>query len=227
MSENNPLNERKLKTDSEASGGMPQGVESTPEIPAYVSEDIYRFWKNNGSRILIYSGIFLLAIIGTQSWKYLSVSSENNLKEEFAQLSSSEEMEAFANTHKSHSLAGYAYLQLAKEGFEAEDFEKAFDCYRLAEASLGGTDLEGIVILGQATSLEELDRVDEAVVLLESALGNIEFAKGIRAEAMFKRIVIAMSNGQDDVVKSFTAKLEAIDDTGIWTQRLRGIKNYQ
>lgn len=227
MSEKNPLNERKLKTNSEESGGMPQGVESTPEIPAYVSEDIYRFWKENGSRILIYSGIFVLAIIGTQSWKYLSVSRESNLREEFAQLSTSEEKEAFANAHKSHSLAGYAYLQLAKETFEEKNFEKSFDFYSLAEASLGGTDIEGIVILGQAASLEQLDRADESLVLLESVLDNNEFAKGIRAEAMFKRIVIAMNNGQDDSVKSVTAKLEAIDETGIWTQRLRGIKYYQ
>lgn len=227
MSADTPRDNNKINTVSEASSGMPQGTENAPEVPDYVSEDIYRFWKNNGSRILIYSGALLVAVLGTQIWGNFSASREGKLREQYAGLATVEEKEAFAESHQSHGLAGYTYLNSAKTSYEASEYAKALEYYEKAEKSLSNTEIEGLVQIGKAACLSELDRQEEAKALLASVAENVEFAKGIRAEAMFKSIVIAASGGQDDVVESYTAKLEAIDDTGIWAQRLRSIKYYQ
>ena len=144
MSAEKPRKGTTLKPASKTKEGMPQGNETAPEIPSYVSEDVYRFWKENGGRIIIYGLLLILAIFGTQSWKYFSVNREKSLREQFEQLTTSEEKESFANKHKSHGLAGYAYLQLAKESLKAEDYEAALKYYTEAETSLKESPFEEV-----------------------------------------------------------------------------------
>ena len=227
MSAEKPQKGKTLKPASKAKDNLPQGNETAADIPAYVSEDIYRFWKENGTRILVYSALLVIAILGSQSWKYFSGTHEKNLRETFAQLNTSEEKEAFANEHKKHSLAGYAYLQLAKESLEANEFEAALNYYTNAEISLKDSEFIGVILLGKATALMELGRKAEATGALNAIADNPAYANGMRAEALFKLIVIADSDQQEEQVEAMTQKLEAIDETGIWAERLKSIKYYQ
>ena len=227
MSADKPQKGKTLNPTSKTKDSKSQGTETAADIPAYVSEDIYRFWKENGARILIYSALLVIAILGTQSWKYFSGAHEKSLREEFAQLSTSEEKEAFANDHKKHGLGGYAYMQLAKESLEAHEYEAALDCYANAEISLKDSEFIGIILLGKATALIELGRKAEAKSVLNKIVDNTEYADGMRAEAMFKLIVIADSDQQEEQVEALTQKLEAMDETGIWAERLKSVKYYQ
>ena len=206
---------------------LPEGVEATSDIPDGVSEDVYRFWKENGKQILTYCGIFLILFLGVQGWKQYSASREISIREDFAQLDTIESIVEFANKHKSHSIASFAYLQAAKDAYENEDYVKAAEYYSKAAKGLDESELQGLALLGEASSLRETGDEAAAVSALESIASKEEFAEGIRAEAMFKRIVIALENGENEVVNDYTTMLEAIDNTQIWAQRLESIKYYQ
>jgi len=206
---------------------LPQGADTSSDIPAGVSEDVYRFWKENGSRIITYSVVALVAFLGVQAWKQYAVSHEVAIREAYAALETTEAKLQFAQSHKGHALAGYAFLTAAKETYEKGDYLKAAQYYATAAKALENPQLESLALLGEASSLKEAGEIDKAVSALDLIASNETFAEGIRAEAMFKRIIIALENGQNDVVDDYTAKLEAIDNTQIWAQRLESIKYYQ
>ena len=220
MSSDNSAN--KNDTDN----GLPQGTEAPVEIPPNVSEDVYRFWKENGSRIVIYSAVLLIAVL---AWQIIGGSLKNRdskLQAEYASLETTEEKLEFASSHASHGLAGYTYLTVAKDHYEAGEYEKALEAYENANESLEDTEFGGFVALGVGASLLELGKKEEAVLKFEEIARNENFAEGIRAEAMFKRIVEAQEAGEESVVDEYTTMLEAIDQSGRWTQRLRTIKMY-
>ena len=206
---------------------LPKGEETVSDIPDGVSEDVYRFWKENGTRILIYCAVALVAFFGVQGWKQYNVSHEKALREKFAALDTTEAKLEFAKAHHNHGLAAFAYLQAGKESYEGGSYDEAASYYQKAASALEGSELLPVALLGEASSKKESGDVATASTLLEGISSNENFAEGIRAEAMFKRIVIALEKGEDSVVGDFTAKLEAIDDTQFWVQRLDGIKYYQ
>jgi tetratricopeptide (TPR) repeat protein len=198
------------------------------DIPDHVSEDVYRFWKNHGSRIILYVVVILAAFLGTQVWKAVSSGRDDSIKNAYAQLETMEEKLAFANKHSSHGIAGYAYMEAAAEAVAEESFEQAIEYYDGAAKALKGEILEGMVLLNKAGVYELMGDDELAASEFDAIIDTVEFTKGIRAEAMFKRIALAMKNGQDGVVADLTAKLEAIEESNLfWTERLEGVKNYQ
>jgi len=206
---------------------LPKGVETTSDIPDGVSEDVYRFWKENGQRIIVYCVVALLAYLGVQGWKEFTASHEASIRKEFAGLESTEAKLKFAESHKNHALAAYAYLDAGKEAYESKDFVKAAEDYRKATEVLAKSQLQAVALMGEASCMRETGDEVGASQTLDRVINNEKFAEGIRAEAMFKRIVIALNDGQNDVVENLTDKLEAIDNSGIWAQRLDSIKYYQ
>jgi predicted negative regulator of RcsB-dependent stress response len=223
MSSDLPKSDPKSKPEA---SNQPAGVPEL-DVPDYVSEDVYRFWKNNGSRILLYIAVILVAFIGTQVWKTVRMGREDSLKDAYSQLSSQEDKLAFAQKHAGHGIAGYVYMDAAADAVSAEKYGEAASFYEKAEKALRGSTLEGVAAINGASVLELAGDESAAVKKLDAIIEKVEFTKGIRAEAMFKRIALALKSGQDNVVVDLTTKLEAIDETGVWTQRLDGVKNYQ
>lgn len=218
----------KKAVQSKAQGiDLPKGEEAVSDIPDGVSEDVYRFWKENGTRIIVYCSVALIAFFSIQGFKQYRVSHEESLRKDFAALDSTESKLEFARKHKKHGLAAFAYLQAGKDSFENGSFDQAAEYYKNAAAALEGSELLPVALLGEASSEKEAGDTVAAASLLEQIGTNEAFAEGIRAEAMFKRIVIALEKGENEVVDSYTAQLEAIDNTQIWVQRLDGIKYYQ
>lgn len=206
---------------------LPQGASTASDVPEGVFEDVYRFWKDHGARLLTYLVVVLVAFLAVQGWKQYSRSREASLKDQFSKLETIDAKVDFAHAHKGHALASFAYLQAGKDAYETGDFTEAAELYANAAEGLEDTDLLPIALLGQASSLRKAGDSDGAAVVLEALAAQDQFAEGIRAEAMFKRIVIALENDQDTVVEDFTRQLESTDTTQIWIQRLEGIQYYQ
>jgi len=220
MSDNKPSSQKPTNE------GLPAGAERQEEIPPYVTEEIYRFWQQHGTRLMVYGAVFLIAVLGWQIVTTQMEGREDKLRESYATLETEAAQVAFAEDHMQHGLAGYTYLKKGKEAFEEGAYETALESYENASKSLEGTELEGWVVLGKAASLKRLGRLDESASILEATATNENFAEGIRAEAMFHCIVLALENDQQAIVDDYTTKLEAIDSTGRWIQRLRTIKMY-
>jgi predicted negative regulator of RcsB-dependent stress response len=205
---------------------LPEGQERTAEVPGYVTEELYRFWTSHGSRLVFYGVALLAVVLGTQLWIHSSSSREGSLRETFSTLATNEERVAFAEKHASHPLAAYAWLQAGKEAHEAGDVETALAYFERASKPLAKKELAGWVDLHRAGCLSDLERNDEALALLAKLANDENLAKGIRAEATFKRIVIAKSMDRSELVSTETARLDALDESGFWTERLTTIQYY-
>jgi predicted negative regulator of RcsB-dependent stress response len=201
---------------------LPQGEVRESEVPVNVSEDIYRFWHRHGNKLVVYSVVLLAAVLGTQLWTFFSERHEAKLRGEFAGLVSIEEKLAFAQAHPKHGLAGYARIQAGQEAYSKGDHALALDHFRNAEVALSKSSLSGWLQLAQAGCLIALDQRDEAKVLLDRIAGNELLAKGIRAEATFKAMILAKGTGE--AVDS--AALDALDPNGFWAERFKTIQYY-
>jgi predicted negative regulator of RcsB-dependent stress response len=206
---------------------LPKGQETVSDIPDGVFEDVYRFWKQYGSTILIYGTLALVVFLGSQGWKHYSEGREVSLRAEYAQLETLEARLEFATRHPKHALAVFSHLKAGKEAYEAGDFDKALVHYQQAGRVTKDPSLLSVVLLGEANSLRESGMETEAIRVLERIAEDKEFAEGIRAEAMFQRIVIALRRGDSQAVASYTTLLESTDSTQVWVQRLDSIKYYQ
>jgi hypothetical protein len=227
MSSDSPADKKNKTAGKNPTDSNPEPMAGKSEVPDFVSEDVYRFWKKYGGRIILYASVILLAFLGTQTWNFFQANRENKLAEEFKGLQSEAERLEFANRHNRKGIAGYVFLEAAGNAMQEKRYDDALVHYEDSLRSLRGMPLEGIALLGKATALERLGRIDDADAVFALVSENETFAKGIRAEATYHRIVLALDKGHRENAESLGFSLEAMDDMGFWLQRLEILKNYQ
>jgi predicted negative regulator of RcsB-dependent stress response len=216
----------KAPKQPEAGIELPKGQEAVADIPDGVFEDVYRFWKQYGSTILIYGVVALVVFLGAQGWKQYSSGREVALRNQYGELETLEAKLEFARNNPNHPLSGFTYLQAGKAAYEAKEFDKAAGYYLQAGKVIKDPALLSVVWMGEANSLRESGKESEAVRVLERIANEENFAEGIRAEAMFQRIVLALKRGDSQTVEHYTKLLESADPSQVWVQRLDSIKNY-
>ena len=74
---------------------------------------MHDFWKKNGNAILVLCGLVLLGYVGKEAWEYFARERETGIQQEFAAAESPEKLQAFADAHSDHALAGVAELRIA------------------------------------------------------------------------------------------------------------------
>ncbi len=162
----------------------------------------------------------LLVIVGREGWQYFSAMHEKSVQADFARAGDKPDMlAAFADTNSGHTLAGVAYLQLADQKFEAQDFRQAATLYLKAAGSLKNEVLLGRARLGAAMSQVNGGDAANGESALKAVGADQALLKTVRAEATYNLASLAFETGRLDDVKKYAGEIEKIDMAGTWSQR--------
>ncbi len=214
----------KANTSPQANPGTPQSGSS--DIPEFVNEEVYTFWTRYGKTILIAGSTILLTVIALQSWNAISAASSNKLANEFNALESSENYASFIENHPSAPQSSFLLLKLAKENYETGNYQEAADYYEEAAAKLDIQEFQGLALLGQAASLDNLGNTSDSETIYRSIVDSETLGNTLKSEALFKLAILVNNQGNESEFDELIAELEAIDATGVWVRRLASIRNY-
>jgi tetratricopeptide (TPR) repeat protein len=196
----------------------PEGT--TPVYQPVFETAVQSFWAKNRQGILILVAVALLAIVGREAWQWMADSREHELRADFAKTGDQPaKLEAFANSHAGHPLAGVAFLRIADDKFTAGDYKAAAAAYQKATASLQNPVLLGRARVGAAISQISGGDTAAGETALKAIGADATLDKGTRAEATYHLAALAADAGKADDVKKLAEEISKIDATSSWAQR--------
>lgn len=211
--------EKKILSPSQAAAKATTSqfdLESDLPPDADIEDRFNDFWKKNGAFVFITIALLAVIVVGTQLSGYLKGRGEENLRAEFAQITTDEARLAFAEANSKHPLSGLAYLELADQNYRTENFLLASTYYEKASAILAENNPllahraqlgSGIAYLRASNNLG-LER-------LEDLANNPDAIETMRAEAAYHHAVatweanrIAEAHRSLDLIDTFENAFE-------------------
>lgn len=193
---------------------------ATPVYESAFETAVRAFWAKNRQIVLVLCAAALLAIIGREAWQYVAASREQAVQEEYAKIADQPaKLEAFANEHSGHALAGVALLRVADDKFSAGDYKAAGAGYQKAAGSLKNAALLGRAKLGAAVS--QLKAGDQAggEAAFKAISADAALDKSVRLEAGYHLASLAAAAGKADEVRKLAEELSKLDAMSSWAQR--------
>ncbi|HRE82581.1 MAG TPA: tetratricopeptide repeat protein [Opitutaceae bacterium] len=193
-------------------------------IPVPFDEKLRRFWARNSKLITILCVIIGLVIAGKGAWQIIQERREAGVAEEYAKLTTSDQLKSFAAANKGHRLAGVAYLRLADEAFTAGKYAEAGAQYSNAASALEGNILQPRAVVGGAVSkLLGGDRAGGEAAL-KSLSSDLSQPVAVRAEATYHLATLAAEAGDGATLQTLVAQLNTISPQSFWAQRAGFLK---
>lgn len=212
------LNLRGSMSQHSPANPTPEGT--TPVYEPAFETAVQGFWARNRQGILIVCVVALLVIAGREIWQSIAEGREDDVRAEYAKAADqSAKLEAFANAHADHALAGVAFLRMADEKYAAGDYKAAAAGYQKAAAALKNPALLGRARLGAAIS--QVNGGDQAAgeTALKGVMGDAALDKDTRAQAGYHLASLAADAGKADDVKKLAEEISKIDGVSMWSQR--------
>lgn len=192
-----------------------------PDAPIAVpfDEKLRQFWARNSKLITLLCVVIGLVIAGKGAWQIIQDRREAGLAEDYAKLTTSEQLRSFAAAHEGHRLAGVAYLRLADEAFTAGKYAEAGADYSKAASALAGNILQPRAVVGGAVSkLLGGDRAGGEAAL-KSLSSDLSQPVAVRAEATYHLATLAAEAKDGATLQTLVAQLNTISPQSFWAQR--------
>jgi len=189
------------------------------EVPPSPEENLKRAWDRYGSLIYIFLGVIVAAILAKGGWDYLNTQKEIGIKREFSEASTPDALKAFAANHPGHPLTGVAELSVANDAYVAGKFSDAAAAYAVAGNDLPAGPFKSNAKMGQALSLLQSGKVDEAQADLRQLFNDTTALKIVRSEAGYHLAEIALAAGRGDEVQKLVEQVMTIDPTSPFAER--------
>ncbi|MBN2233823.1 MAG: tetratricopeptide repeat protein [Opitutales bacterium] len=219
MSSENPQPKKATST-------LPAAAEPT-DIPPFVAEEVYDFWKKYGRSLGLAAVLGLTAVAGIEGTKLAIKAKEQKIQDSYLAVADSAGLQAFAKDHSSHELATIAWMKLGNESMEQKDYAAALERYAAAASARAPEEIKAIALLGKAAAQLELGSRDDAKATLQTLALTDSNPQSVRAEALFKRLVLAIDDGEDpQQIEGWKSQLELLDTSSFWTQRLNTMSHY-
>jgi hypothetical protein len=205
-----------LPSDSNSTGHEPGSV---APLPLTFEDKLQSAWQKNRELLVGLCTLILLGIIGWQGWGYFTHQRELTVEREYAEASTHDGLQAFADSHAGNPLAGIAELRLADEAYATHQIAPALAGYEKAITTLKSPILIARAQLGAAIAQIESGQTAEGEQGLRQLADDPKQFQALRAEAVYHLASLAAVAGHADQVKQFSEQLMQIDPTSPWTQR--------
>lgn len=182
-------------------------------------EMLHRTWVNNRELVVGLCALVLLGIAARGGWAYFASQRELNVEKEYADATTHDGLQSFADAHSDNPLAGIAELRLADEAYAAHQLPAALSGYERAITVLKSPILVSRAQLGEAICQVESGQAAEGEQALRQLAGDPKQFKALRAEATYHLASLAAATGRPEQVKQFSEQLMQIDPASPWTQR--------
>jgi hypothetical protein len=206
---------------------VPSDQKSKSEGSAAASsfeDTLQRTWEKNRELVVGLCALILLAILGKAGWTYFASQRELNVEREYADASTHDALQAFADAHADNPLGGVAELRLADEAYAQNQIATALADYEKAIAELKSPILVARAQLGDAIAKIDSGQVTDGQQILQQLAGDPKQYQPLRAEATYHLASLAAAAGQADQVRQLSEQLMQIDPTSPWTQRAFGLQ---
>jgi len=175
------------------------------------------FWERRKNLVLGGIAALLLAFLAVKLIELYADKVEAERRAGYAALEEREAKLAWARENAGHPLAGVAFKELADRAYAEGRFEKAAERYAQAAASADSAVTQA-ARLGQAMTLLELGRGDEAETILRS-LAEDE-AVGNRHEARYHLARLALKEGRfEEARQQIRALLQSPQVPAFWARQ--------
>ena len=203
-----------------ASPNDPKATVAKPHPAENFAEDLQLFWLKNRNAILFGCALVLLGILAKGGYSFYAEQREASIAKEYAAAGSvTAKLKDFAVSHEGHALAGVAYLRIGDESYNDAKYADAQAAYEKAIPSFKGTAFAARATLGIAMSQLMIGKKAEAQIALKRLSDDAGQFKGLRAEACYHLISLAMEDGKTEDARKLIDQLLQVDRTGVWAQR--------
>jgi hypothetical protein len=209
-----------IPSDSPSAGKEPsQSGAPGAGGPATFEDKLPHLWAKYREVVVGICALILVAIIAKAGWGYFANQRELSVEREYAEASTPDRLQAFADAHPDTALAGIAELRLADEAYAAHQTPTALAAYEKAIGELKLPVLVGRARLGAAIAKIESGQPGDGAQELKQLADDPKQFQALRTEAVYHLASLAAAAGQADQVRQFSEQLMQIDPTSPWTQR--------
>lgn len=199
-------------------------VDATYIAPT-LEDKLHRFWKKNGTAVVVLCVLVLIGIVAKGGWDYMAAQKEADVQKDYATATTPEKLKSFAAAHSGHSLAAVAQLRLADDAYTAGKAADAITGYEQVIATLKTGPFATRAQLGVAMAKIAAGKTAEGETALKSLAGDAAQAKGVRAEAAYQLASLAAEAGRADDAKKYSDQVAQIDPASPWTQRAMTLRS--
>jgi len=208
-----------IPSDPKSAGPDPSQTGEPAAAALSLEDKLQRLWAKNRELVVGLCVLVLLGIVGRAGWTYFTTQRELNVEREYAEATTHDGLQAFADAHADNPLGGIAELRLADEAYAAHQLTAALAGYDKAIATLKSPILVARAQLGSAIAKIESGQVADGEQGLRQLADDPKQFQALRAEAAYHLASLAAAAGQADQVKQFSEQLMQIDPSSPWTQR--------
>lgn len=185
-----------------------------------LAEMLQQFWTRNRNLIVAACVVVLVVIVARDVWDYMAVEKERQFGADFAAATATpEKLQAFAQTHAGHELAGVAWLQLGDQAYAAQRASEAIAHYEQAAKVLQTGPLADRTRLGLAMAQLLAGQTDTGRAALQALVDNDEISRGARVEAAYHLASLAHTAGRSADVRTQVERILTLDPSSPWAQR--------
>ena len=207
----------------------PEGNKTVVAIGDFEGADfeqkIILVWENYRQVILTVIGVIILSLLIYQTMLYLAERKELALQTAYQEAESDDELINFAREHPRHTLAGFAYLQVANKKYDEDEFLKAVEYYTSAVSHLENTSIQGRARLGFAMSHLLAGNAEEGVEALNKIAGDPSLLDTYRAEAAYQLAVNYWEKRDYASLDLELRRIESLKKSGMWVRKATVMRN--
>jgi hypothetical protein len=183
------------------------------------------FWQRHHRTVIVAIAAACVAILGYVVLLYMLDRREQAVQQEYGSSNTPGELIAFAKRNASHSLAGFAYLQVAVDHYRNGDFEAASTNYHESIDRLGDSILAERARLGYGVASIRGGEESKGVDVLTDLTLDDSILDGTRAEAAYNLAVIHWKNRNvDDVSRQFEL-IASLKNPGYWATKAESLRS--
>lgn len=199
-------------------------VDATYIAPT-LEDKLHRFWKKNGTAVVVLCVLVLIGIVAKGGWDYMAAQKEADVQKDYATATTPEKLKAFAAGHSDHTLGAVAQLRLADDAYAAGKATEAVTGYEQVVALLKTGPLATRARLGAAMAKIATGNTAEGETALKALANDAAQAKGVRVEAAYQLASLAADAGRADDVKKYADLVAQIDPASPWMQRAMTLRS--
>ena len=183
------------------------------------------FWEKHARTLVAIIVIVAVGLIARWGFDLFAERRELAIRADYAEASSTAQLQAFATANPRAPLAGVALLRIGDEAYAAGNYADARLAYETAFPLLGTNPLGARARLGAAISPLQAGDVAAAKTALEAMANDIAFASAMRAEAAYHLAIIARDAGQFEEATRLTGLVLATGPDSLWAQRAMQLRS--
>lgn len=187
-------------------------------------EKMWLLWNNNKAAIVGGSLAVLIAVVGSQFFRWYQEDTLHAMQASYAAAEDSEAKLAFAAEYSDQSLSGVALLAIADEKYAADAFTEAAELYTRATDALQGHFVQGRALIGQGIAWIRAGDVDAGKLALATVADGEDYLQSHKAEAIYHLASIAVQDKDYDSAKLLMSQMETLDHGGMWASQLNMMK---